>query len=54
MPVAGQLVGLWLVAIVSVLYTGAAVAEVLAGRYPNAVIFAGYVLANVGLAWSMK
>ena len=43
-----------LVLVVSVLYTAAGLAELVGGRPAHATIFAGYVLANLGLLWSMK
>lgn len=46
--------GFRLVAVVTVLYTLAAVSEALNERPSHAIIFLGYVLANVGLLWSMS
>ena len=43
-----------LVLVVTILYTGAGLLEAWAGRPAHALIFGGYVLANLGLLWSMR
>lgn len=40
--------------IVTALYAGQAGVSLWQGQTPHAVIVGGYVLANIGLIWSMK
>lgn len=42
-----------LVAIVTVLYAGAAISSLIQGNKPMAVILTGYCIANAGLIWTM-
>lgn len=44
-------VGDWLVAGVTVLYGGAAIAYAFTRNWPSVIIFAGYAIANVGVIW---
>ncbi|MGE0256951.1 MAG: hypothetical protein AB7N54_20115 [Alphaproteobacteria bacterium] len=44
----------WLVWLVSAEYAAAAVGAWTAGKEPQAVMLAGYVVANLGLIWSLR
>lgn len=44
-------VGDWLVAAVTVLYVGAAIAYGYARHWPSVIVFVGYAIANVGVIW---
>lgn len=43
--------GDWLVAVVTLLYIGAAIAYGHERHWPNVVVFVGYAIANVGVIW---
>lgn len=47
----GGTVLLWLV---TLLYAGQAAVSLWKGQVPHAVIIGGYVIANLGLIWSMR
>lgn len=40
-----------LVAFVALIYGGIAVTQLKAGSYPDFIIWAGYVIANIGFIW---
>jgi uncharacterized membrane protein YqjE len=42
---------LTLLAIISLIYLGAAVAEIAYGRYAMATVFVSYAVANLALGW---
>ena len=45
--------GAWLLWLVTALYAGQAIVSAVNGQPAHAVIVGGYVIANLGLIWSM-
>lgn len=44
--------GVFLLAVVSVIYVGVAVSMAFTGQHPMALVFFAYAVANVGLIWA--
>ena len=43
-----------LIALVSLAYIGVAIDQALKGNGPMALVWAGYVIANIGFIWALK